>query len=89
MKYKDHGCLTISWLIKEHKIEKVLLDLGDNVNLLLYSVFQSLNPVELKPTFITLLLVDRYIKVLRKTVEYVLVQVDKFIFHANLIVFDT
>jgi hypothetical protein len=89
LKYKDPGCLTISWLIGEHKIKKYLLDLEDSVNLHLYLVFQSLNPVELKPTSATLLLADRYIKVSRKAVEDVLVQVDKFIYHVDLIVLNT
>jgi len=39
LKYKDPGCPTISCFIGEHKIERALLDLGANVNLLPYSVF--------------------------------------------------
>ena len=42
LKYKDPGCPTISYFIGEHKIERALLDLGASVNLLPYSVFQSL-----------------------------------------------
>ena len=80
MKYKDPGCPTISCFTGEHKIEKALLDLGASVNLLLYSVFQSLNLGELKPTSVTLLLADRFVKVPRGIVEDVLVQVDKFIY---------
>jgi hypothetical protein len=80
LKYKDPGCPTISCFIGEHKIERALLDLRASVNLLLYSVFQSLNLGELKPTFVTLLLADRYVKVPRGIVEDVLKQVDKFIY---------
>jgi len=80
LKYKDPGCPTISCIIGEHKIEKALLDLGASVNLLPYSVYQSLNLGELKPTSITLLLADRSVKVPRGIVEDVLVQVDKFIY---------
>jgi len=59
LKYKDPGCPIISCFIGEHKIERTLLDLGASVNLLPYSVFQSLNLGELKPTFVTLcLLID-------------------------------
>ena len=79
MKYKDPGCPTISCFIGEHKIEKALLDLRASVNLLPYSVYQSLNLGELKPTFITLLPADRSIKVPRGIVKDVLVQVDKLI----------
>ena len=56
------------------------------MNLLLYSVFQSLNLGELKPTSVTLLLADIYVKVPRGMVEDVLVQVDKFIYPVDFIV---
>jgi hypothetical protein len=89
LKYKDPGCPTISCFIGEHKIERALLDLGASVNLLPYSVFQSLNLGELKPTSVTLLLADRSVKVPRGIVEDVLVQVDKFIYPVDFIVLDT
>ncbi|KAL9375097.1 hypothetical protein Peur_031976 [Populus x canadensis] len=89
LKYKDPGFPTISCFIGEHKIERALLDLGASVNLLPYSVFQSLNLGELKPTSVTLLLVDRSVKVPRGIVEDVLVQVDKFIYPLDFIVLDT
>jgi len=89
LKYKDLDCPTISCFIGEHKIEKALLDLRASVNLLPYSVFQSLNLGELKPTSVTLLLADRSMKVLRGVVENVLVQVDKFIYHVDFVVLDT
>jgi hypothetical protein len=89
LKYKDPGYPTISCFIEEHKIERALLDLGASVNLLPYSVFQSLNLGELKPTFVTLLLADRSVKVNRGIVEDVLVQVDKSIYLVDFIVLDT
>ena len=89
LKYKDPGCPTISYFIGEHKIERALLDLGASVNLLSYSIFQSLNLGELKPTSLTLLLADRSVKVPRGIVEDVLVQVDKFIYLVDFIVLDT
>jgi len=89
LKYKDPGCPTISCFIGEHKIERALLDLGASVNLLPYSVYQSLNLGQLKPTSVTLLLVDRSVKVPRGIVEDVLVQVDKFIYLVDFIVLDT
>jgi len=88
LKYKDPGCPTISCFIGEHKIEKALLDLGASVNLLSYLVFQSLNLGELKPTSVTLLLANRFVKVSRGIVEDVLVQVDKFIYPVDFIVLD-
>jgi len=89
LKYKDIGFPTVSCFIGEHKIEKVLLDFRASVNLLPYSVFQSLNLGELKPTSITFLLIDRSVKVPRGIIEDVLVQVDKFIFPVDFIVLDT
>jgi len=89
LKYKDLGCPIISCFIGEHKIERVLLDLGASVSLLSYSVYQSLNLGELKPTSVTLLLADRSVNVHRGIVEDVLVQVDKFIYHVDFIVLDT
>ena len=41
LKYKNPGCPTISCFIGEHKIERVLLDLGASVSLLSYSVYQK------------------------------------------------
>jgi hypothetical protein len=55
------------------------------VNLLPYSIFQSLNLGELKPTFVTFLLANRSVKVPRWIVEDVLVQVDKFIYPVDFI----
>jgi hypothetical protein len=89
LKYKDPGCPTISCFIGEHKIERALLDLGASVNLLPYSVFQSLNLGELKPTSVTLLLADRSAKVPRRIVEDVLVQANIFIYPVDFIVLDT
>jgi hypothetical protein len=71
------------------QIEKALLDLEASVNLFSYSVFRSLNLGELKPTSVTLLLADRSVKVPRRIVKYVLIQVDKFIYPVDFIVLDT
>jgi hypothetical protein len=70
---QNKSCPTISCFIGEHKIEKALLDLGASVNLLAYSVFQSLNLGELKPTSVTLLHADISVKVPRGIVEDVLI----------------
>jgi hypothetical protein len=69
LKYKNPGCPTISCFIGEHKIERALLDIGASVNLLPYSVFQSLNLGESKPTSVTFLLADRSVKVPRGIIE--------------------
>ena len=42
IKYKDPGCPTISCQIGDHHIEHALLDLGESVNLLPYSMYEEL-----------------------------------------------
>ena len=73
VKYKDPRRLTISVNIGGTCVEKALLDLGASVNLLPYSVYKHLGLGELKPTTITLSLVDRSVKIPKGTVEDVLV----------------
>ena len=89
LKYKYPGCHIISYIIGDHKIEHALLDLGASVNLLPYSVYLQLNLGELNSTSTTLLFADRSVKVPKRIVEDVLVQVDKFIYHVNFIVLET
>ena len=69
MKYKDPGYPTISVNIGGTCVEKALLDLGASVNMLPYSVYKLLRLGELKPTSITLSLVDRSIKIPKGIVE--------------------
>ena len=73
MKYKDLGCPSVSVQIGDTYVEKTLLDLGANVNLLPYSIYKKLGLKELKATTMTLSLVDRSIQVPRGIVEHVLV----------------
>ena len=54
-----------------------------------YTVYKKLRLGELKPTFITLQLVDHSVRILRGIAKDVLVQVDKFYFIADFIVLDT
>ena len=54
VKYKDLGSLTISCIIGETHIKKVLLDLEASVNILPYFVYEQLGLVGLKPTGIRL-----------------------------------
>ena len=89
MKYKDPGCPTISVNIGGFSVEKALLDLGASVNLLPYSMYKQLGLGELKPTSITLSLVDRSIKLPKGTIEDVLIQVDKFYYPVDFVVLDT
>ena len=89
VKYKDPGSPTISVNIGGTCIDKALLDLGASVNLLPYSVYEQLGLWELKPTNITLSLVDRSVKIPKGIVEDVLVKVDKFYYPVDFVVLDT
>ena len=89
VKYKDPGCPTISVNIDGTYVEKALLYLGASVNLLSFSMYQQFGLGELKPTTITLSLVDRSIKIPKGTVEDVLIQMDKFYYLVDFVVLDT
>ena len=89
VKYKDPGSPTISVNIGGTCIDKALLDLGASVNLLPYSVYKQLGLGELKPTNITLSLVDRSVQIPKGIVEDVLVKVDKFYYPVDFVVLDT
>ena len=89
VKYKDPGSPTISVNIGGTCIDKSLLDLGASVNLMPYSVYKQLGLGELKPTNITLSLVDRSVKIPKGIVEDVLVKVDKFYYPVDFVVLDT
>ena len=78
VKYKDPRSPTISVNIGGTCVDKALLDLVASVNLLPYSVYKQLGLGELKPTTITLSLVDRSVKIPKGIVEDVLVKVDNF-----------
>ena len=88
-KYKDPGSPTISVNIGGTCIDKALLDLGASVNLLPYSMYKQLGLGELKPTNITLSLVDRSVKIPKGIVEHVLVKVDNFYYPVDMVVLDT
>ena len=89
VKYKDPGCPTISVNIGGTYVENALLDLGANVNMLPYSVYKQLGLRELKLTTITLSLADRSVKILKGTIEDVLVQVDKLYYLVDFVVLIT
>jgi hypothetical protein len=75
-------------MIGVSQIERALLDLGESVNLLPYSVYMQLGLGELKLTSMIMQLVDRSVKVPQGIVEDVLIKVDKFYFPVDFIVLD-
>ncbi|KAK3228817.1 hypothetical protein Dsin_000698 [Dipteronia sinensis] len=52
-KLKDPGSFTILCIIETQRFEKALLDLGASINLMPFSVFESLKIGELKGTSIS------------------------------------
>ena len=89
VKCKDPGSPTISCRIGDRLIKRALLDLGASVNPMPYSVYLQLGLGELKPTTITLQLVDRSVKIPRDIVKDVLIKVDAFYFPIDFVVLDT
>jgi hypothetical protein len=87
-KLKDPGSFTIPCRIGNQPFDRALLDLGASINLLPYTVYETLGLGELQPTSITLQLADRSIKRPRGILEDVLVQVKEFILPADFIVLD-
>jgi hypothetical protein len=89
LKYKDHGCPTITCIIGVSQIKRALLDFGASVNLLPYLVYLQLGLAKLKPTSMTLQLIDRSLKIPQGIIEDALIKVDKFYFPVDFIVLDT
>ncbi|KAL6312926.1 hypothetical protein AAG906_030891 [Vitis piasezkii] len=71
------------------EVLKVSYHFGEYWRYIYRKLFLTWVQVELKPTFITLSLADRSIKIPRGMIEDVLVQVDKFYYLVDFIVLDT
>ncbi|XP_021991360.1 uncharacterized protein LOC110888128 [Helianthus annuus] len=65
-----------------------LADLGANINLMPFSLYERLGLGELTPTRMSLSLADRSVKYPRGIVENLLVKVDKFVFPVDFVVLD-
>jgi len=63
IKYKDPDCPTISCTIGQVEINRVLLYLGANINLLPYCVYKQLRLGKLSLTQVTIQLADPSVKV--------------------------
>jgi hypothetical protein len=87
-KLKDIGSFTIPCRIGDHDFEQALMYLGVGVNLLPYTVYETLGLRELKPTSVTLQLADRSIRRPIGILEDVLVKVGEFILLSDFIVLD-
>ena len=87
-KLKDPGSFTILCTIGKSYFDRALCDLGASINQMPLSIFRKLGLGEVKPTTLSLQLVDRSIKYPKGVIEDVLVKVDKFIFPADFIALD-
>ncbi|KAI5347397.1 hypothetical protein L3X38_015276 [Prunus dulcis] len=87
-KLKDPGSFTIPCLIGNQRFEHALLDLGASINLMPFSVFESLNLGELKKTSVSIQLADRSIKYPKGVLEDVLVKVNELIFPVDFLVLE-
>ena len=69
-------------------LRKALCNLGENINLMPFSMFKQLGLGEPKPTMVSLQMANHSIKCPRGVTEGVLVKVDELIFFANFVVLD-
>ena len=89
LKCQNMGCPTISIVVGNHTIHRALLDLGDSVNLLSFTVYERLGPGELKSTKMVLQLTDCSSRLPRGMVEDVLIKLGKFIYPVDFVVLET
>ncbi|XP_023748211.1 uncharacterized protein LOC111896453 [Lactuca sativa] len=85
-KCKDPGMFAIPCTIGDLHVKSAMLDLGVSINVMLYSVFQSLNVGPLEGTRVINQLADRSSVSLRGVLEDVLVQVNQLVFPADFYV---
>ncbi|KAD6794574.1 hypothetical protein E3N88_05470 [Mikania micrantha] len=87
-KCKDPSVFTVPCKLGNLSISRAMLDLGDSINVLPYSIFKTLNVGPLKKTGVIIQLADRSIVYPKGVLEDVLVQVNELVFPANFYVLD-
>ncbi|XP_070046980.1 uncharacterized protein [Nicotiana tomentosiformis] len=87
-KLEDTGALKIPCSIGSAEFAKALCDLGASINLMPYSVFNTLGIGHPRPTSMRLKMADYTIKRPLGVIEDVLVRVDKFILLADFVTLD-
>ncbi|CAN6579504.1 unnamed protein product [Malus baccata var. baccata] len=87
-KLKDAGSFTIPCVIGGKEFGRALCDLGASINLMPYSVYESLNLGDLKETKVVIQLVDRSYRYPKGLLEDVLVQVNELIFPVDFFVLE-
>ncbi|XP_052621053.1 uncharacterized protein LOC128126918 [Lactuca sativa] len=87
-KCKDPGMFAIPCTIGDLHVESAMLDVGASINVMPYSVFQSLNVGPLEETGVIIQLADKSSVSPRGVLEDVLVQVNQLVFPADFYVID-
>ncbi|GJU16500.1 putative reverse transcriptase domain-containing protein [Tanacetum coccineum] len=87
-KERDPGSFTLPCLIRPLAVKNALADLGASINLMPYSLFQRLGISKIKPTKMSIQLVDQSIKCPIGVCENLLVKISKFIFPVDFVVLE-
>ncbi|XP_052624930.1 uncharacterized protein LOC128132413 [Lactuca sativa] len=87
-KCKDPGIFAIPCTIGDLHVESAMLDLGASINVMPYSVFQSLSVGTLEETGVIIQLADKSSVSPRGMLEDVLVQVNQLVFPVDFYVID-
>ncbi|XP_023750950.2 uncharacterized protein LOC111899330 [Lactuca sativa] len=87
-KCKDPGIFAIPCTIGDLHVESAMLDLGASINVIPYSVFQSLNVGPLEKMGVIIQLADKSSVSPRGVLEDVLVQVNQLVFPVDFYVID-
>ncbi|GJT65215.1 reverse transcriptase [Tanacetum coccineum] len=84
----DPGSFTLPCHIRSLTVKNALADLGASINLMQHSLFRRLGISKLKPTRMSIQLVDRSIKYPIGVCENLLVKINKFIFSVDFVVLE-
>lgn len=87
-KAQDLGSFELDITIKTSPKENAMLDSGAGINMIPYSVYEKLRLSGLKPTFISLRLVNQSSRNPRGVIEDVVLKVDRLLIPTNFIVLD-
>nr|GEU61631.1 hypothetical protein [Tanacetum cinerariifolium] len=87
-KEKDPLSFIIPYQVSNLQINNALADLGADISLMPYTMYEKLGLREPKPTGMSLELVDRSIQYPRGIVENLLIKVDKFVHPIDFVILD-
>ncbi|XP_070047215.1 uncharacterized protein [Nicotiana tomentosiformis] len=85
-KLEDPGAFTIPCTIGSAEFSKALCGLGASINLMTYSVVNTLGIGKPRPTSMRLQMADRTMKRPLRVIEDVLVRIDKFILPPDFVI---